>query len=269
LCCGTVDRRRRPLGGKHLRISSKILATLVGNLYLVFGSVFFSIATLLVAPLPPRGHWSRLAIVFWARGLLFTSGIRVEANFAAPVDPERRYIYLSNHQSLYDIPVLLATAPGNMRMVAKKSLFRIPIFGWAMQAGGFVSVDREDKSRARDTFSAAESQLDHGISLLLFPEGTRSQTDALLPFQRGGFLLALKQGLPIIPVGVQGTRPIQRRGSRIIHPGTATVFYGEPIDPAAYGVRRKRELIAEVRQRIATLSGRRADEEPETSDPVS
>ena len=107
------------------------------------------------------------------------------------------------------------------------------------------------------------SPLREGTSMLLFPEGTRSLDDTLLPFQRGGFLLALKSGLPIVPVGVRGSRAIQRRGSFAIHPGTVAVTYGAPIDPSTYGLRRKQELIAEVRRRIAGPAGLQVGKEEE------
>jgi 1-acyl-sn-glycerol-3-phosphate acyltransferase len=148
-------------------------------------------------------------------------------------------------------------------MVAKRSLFKIPLFGWALKAGGFISVDRADRSTATQTFASASARLRQGTSMLLFPEGTRSLDDTLLPFQRGGFLLALKSGLPIVPVGVHGSRAIQRRGSFAIRPGTVTVTYGAPIDPAAYGLRRKRELIGEVRRSIAEPAGLRVGEDGE------
>jgi 1-acyl-sn-glycerol-3-phosphate acyltransferase len=233
----------------------RLLATITGNIYLVFGGLFFAVLTILAAALPPRGWWPRLTVRAWARGVLLSAGIRVEAEYAPGLEPGARYVYLANHQSLYDIPVLLVSLPRSVRMVAKHSLFRIPVFGWSMYAGGFIPVDREDRSTARATFAAAESRLRGGGSLLLFPEGTRSTEDRLLPFQRGGFLLALKSGLPIVPVGVRGTRQIQLRGSRIIRPGVATVRFGEPLDPSVYGLRRKRELVAEVRRRIAELAG--------------
>ncbi len=91
--------------------------------------------------------------------------------------------------------------------------------------------------------------------MLLFPEGTRSLTDTLLPFQRGGFLLALKSGLPIVPVGIQGTRAVQPKGSWAIRPAKIVISYGAPIDAASYGLRRKQELTGEVRSRIAELAG--------------
>jgi 1-acyl-sn-glycerol-3-phosphate acyltransferase len=140
-------------------------------------------------------------------------------------------------------------------MVAKRSLFKIPLFGWAIAAGGFIPVDREDRSTARRTFAAAAARLRTGTSVLLFPEGTRSRTGEIMPFHRGGFLLALKSGLPIVPVGISGTRAIQPRSTLVVRPGRAVVRYGAPIAPAAFGVRRKGELVEEVRRRVAELSG--------------
>jgi 1-acyl-sn-glycerol-3-phosphate acyltransferase len=236
------------------------LATVAGNLYLVVGSLTLSIVTLLVAWIPPKTVLSFAVARLWARGILGTSGVRVLAHFDPGIDPKGRYVFLSNHQSLMDIPVLLTSCPGRVRLVAKRSLFQIPIFGWAMTAAGFISVDRKDKSSARETFAAATEKLKHGISILLFPEGTRGKGQVLLPFQRGGFLLALRSGLPIVPVGIRGSRDVRGTENLVIHPGTVEVRYGAPLDPAAYGLRKKRELTAEVRQRIAELAGVEAGE---------
>ncbi len=239
------------------------VASFTGNLFLLVGSGVLALATLLVAWIPPRGTWSFAVMRLWSRGVLATSWVRVERRLDPQLEPGKSYVFLANHQSLFDIPVLIATAPGEVRMLAKRSLFLIPLFGWALRAGGFVPVDRADRSSARQSFSSAFARLREGTSVLLFPEGTRSLDDTLLPFERGGFLLALKSGLPIVPVGVRGSRAIQRRGSFAIRPGTVTVTYGAPIDPAAYGLRRKRELIGEVRRRIAEPAGLRVGEDGE------
>jgi 1-acyl-sn-glycerol-3-phosphate acyltransferase len=237
------------------------LATFTGNLFLIVGSGILAILTILVAWMPPRGSWSFGVMRIWANGLLAASLVRVEVRYAAELEPGRSYVFLSNHQSLFDIPVLIATAPGQLRMMAKRTLFQIPLFGWALKAGGFISIDRADRSTATRSFSSAFARLREGTSVLLFPEGTRALDDTLLPFQRGGFLLALKSGLPIVPVGIRGSRAIQRRGSFAIRPGTVTVTYGAPIDTAAYGLRCKREMAEEVRRRIAGPAGLRVGEE--------
>jgi 1-acyl-sn-glycerol-3-phosphate acyltransferase len=231
------------------------IATVTGNLYLVIGTFILSLIAVAVSWIPPRGSWAFAIMRLWAHGLLAASMVRVEASYDPGVELGRSYVFLANHQSLYDIPALLTTLPGQIRAVAKRSLFRIPVFGWSLWAGGFIPVDRADRSTARQTFALASEQLRAGTSILMFPEGTRSLTDTLLPFQRGGFLLALKSGLPIVPVGIRGTRVIQLRGALRIHPGTAVVAYGAPIQTAEYGLRRKRELIDEVRRQVAALAG--------------
>ena len=231
------------------------LATFTGNLFLLVGSTLLAVVTLLVAWIPPRGTWSFAVMRIWSSSVLAASLVRVEVHYAPELEPGKSYVFLANHQSLFDIPVLIATSPGQIRMVAKRSLFQIPVFGWALWAGGFIPVDRADRSSATQTFASAFARLRQGTSMLLFPEGTRSLDDTLLPFQRGGFLLALKSGLPIVPVGIRGSRAIQGKSSFAIHPGIVTVTYGAPIDTAAYGLRRKKELTAEVRRRIAGPAG--------------
>jgi 1-acyl-sn-glycerol-3-phosphate acyltransferase len=155
---------------------------------------------------------------------------------------------------MYDIPALLASLPQRTQFLAKKSLFRIPFFGWGLRLGAFVPVDREDRRRARESFTAAADRLAAGDSVLVFPEETRSPDGALLPFKKGGFLLALKSGLPIVPVGIRGTFAVRRRGSLKISPSRIEVRYGGPIEVASYGVKQREDLMAEVRRRIAELA---------------
>jgi 1-acyl-sn-glycerol-3-phosphate acyltransferase len=239
-------RRPSPIG--------KVLATVVGNLYLVVGSLVLSLVTIVASWLPPRRRWALATTRIWAGGVLATSGVRLTVFGRSGLAPEASCVYLANHQSLFDIPTLLRAIPGPFRFVAKQSLFRIPIFGSALAAAGFVSVDRADRTAARQSFAAAEQWLRDGESILVFPEGTRSNGDTLLPFKRGGFLLALRTGLPIVPVGIRGTWSVQPRSRWSIQPGPAEVHFGKPIDVAEYGVRRKRELILRVRQELATLA---------------
>jgi len=232
-----------------------VLATFTGNLFLVLGSFILSILATLVSWIPPRGNWTFGVARIWSRCLLTASAVRAEAFYDPALEPGRSYVFLCNHQSLFDIPVLLTTCPGQVRMMAKKSLFRVPFFGWGLWAGGFIPIDRGDRSTARQSFASAVARLRAGTSILLFPEGTRSMTETLLPFERGGILLAIKMGLPIVPVGVRGTRVVQPKGSVAIRPGRVEVSYGAPISCAEYGIRRRAELTAEVRRRVADLAG--------------
>lgn len=232
-----------------------VLATLTGNAFLLVGTVVIGLVAVLVGAIPPRGNWMFWCARLWSRLLLRCSWIRVEPRFEVPLDPAGRYIFMANHQSLFDIPVLIATLPGQTRFLAKQSLFRIPIFGWALAVGGFIPVDRSDRSRAREVFASAVERLRVGNSILLFPEETRSLDGNLLPFQRGGFLLALKSGLAIVPVGIRGTLEVQAKGSFVIRPRPVAIRYGTPITVEGFDLRHRKELAATVRERVAELAG--------------
>jgi 1-acyl-sn-glycerol-3-phosphate acyltransferase len=255
--------------GSRLRTCA---ATITGNLYLVFGTLFFSIVSILVAPIPPRGNWTNRAARLWAKGLLASSWIRLDVrhspgagpSLALPADADERSIIMANHQSLFDIPALLAAIPGQSRFIAKRSLFKIPIFGWAMALGGFIPVDRKDRSTARDSFASALDKLSRGASVVLFPEETRSLDGRLRPFRRGGFLMALKSGLPIVPAGIHGTLAVQSRRSFLIRPTTVTVHFGEAVPLAGRSIRDLRGLAAEVREKVAALA--HAELAPEDSE---
>lgn len=231
------------------------LTTVTGNAWLLFGSILLGSLSVPASWVPPRGSWGFILMRYWALGLLKASGVGVTAELAPGIEAKGNYVLLANHQSMFDIPALLSTVPGPVRMMAKRSLFRLPFFGWGLAAAGFVPVDRDDGSKARQAFASASAHLSAGTSILLFPEGTRSRTGALLEMQRGGFLLAIRHGLRIVPVGLRGTRQVQPRGRWDIRPGPVEVRFGEPIDPAAYGVRRMNALIEEVERQIATLAG--------------
>ncbi len=231
------------------------LVTATGNAWLLFGSVLLGALSVPASWIPPRGKWGFVLMRYWALGLLRASGVVVRADLPDTIDAAGNYVLLANHQSMFDIPALLTTVPGPVRMLAKRSLFRIPFFGWGLRSAGFVPVDREDGSKARQAFAAASAHLAAGTSILLFPEGTRSRTGRLGELQRGGFLLAIRHGLRIVPVGLRGTRQIQPRGRWDIRPGPVEVRFGDPIDPAEYGVRGMNRLISELECRVEELAG--------------
>lgn len=229
------------------------------------GTLVMATLAMLASVVPPRGRASLFFARVWSRCLLAAGGVRVEVE----VDPAlpaasggSGFVFLANHQSYFDIPVLYATMPEPALFAAKRSLFRIPVFGWSLSAAGFIPVDRGDPSKGREVFALAARRLLAGLSVLFFPEGTRSHGTALGPFHRGGFLVALKAGLPIVPVGIRGTSEVLRRGRMVVRLGTVRVRYGAPIDTAAYGLRGRRELMAETRRRIAELAGLPAEPAP-------
>ena len=238
-----------------MRTLGIILATIGGNLFIVVGSVIFGSLSILGSWLPGGYRWVFLMARLWSRGLLVMSGLRLEVTPGQALDQGRSYVFMSNHQSLYDIPALIASLPVPAAFFAKRSLFQIPIFGWALKAGGFISVDRSDRSRAKESFAQALRSLVRGRSTVIFPEGTRSLDGQMLPFERGGFLLAIKAEAPVVPAGIQGTLSVRRRGGWKVTPGTIRVAYGSPIETRGFGVRSRRDLAEAVEREIVALAG--------------
>lgn len=230
------------------------LATFTGNVLAALATVFFSLATIAVAWIPPRGHWSNRVFRGWARTILFLSGVRVEVERAGELPPDEHFIFMANHLSGFDIPALLVTLPGDVRFLAKKSLFKVPLAGWALAADGAIAVDRRDRSRAVETFKAAVARLREGASVVIFAEETRSLDGKVAEFRSGGVLLALRSGLSVVPVGIEGTLEVRRKGSLLVRPGRVVVRYGEPVPMAEYSIRDKRTLAADLRRRVAELA---------------
>ena len=183
----------------------------------------------------------------WSRILLFLSGVTVEIKGTENLLQDGPQILASNHQGAFDILALQAFIPMQFRWVAKKSLFKIPIVGWSMSLAGYIGIERERASSAYKSIEAAAERIKNGTSVLIFPEGTRSNTGKLLPFKRGGFLLATKSGVPVVPVSIQGTTDIMKKESILIRPGPVKIVVGKPI--ATSGMDEK-PLMEKVRKAI-------------------
>jgi 1-acyl-sn-glycerol-3-phosphate acyltransferase len=167
----------------------------------------------------------------WVRLNLFLYGVRVQSRRLAPLDPAAAYVIMSNHRSQFDIlAVVVALADLQLRWVAKVELTRVPVFGWALKHTGHVIIDRSNRDQAVASLRAARAQMEDGVSVVIFPEGTRSAShQTLLPFKKGGFMLALETGFPIVPIVVRGSREILPRGSWQPAAGEIEVIVGAPI----------------------------------------
>jgi len=193
---------------------------------------------------------------WWSARLLSFVDLRVRVidghNASLPAD--RPVILMSNHSSLYDIPILFTALPGSIRMLTKKELFRVPIWGRGLAAGEFVSIDRKDREQAIRDLAVARDKMADGIVLWVAPEGTRSRDGRLGPFKKGGFMLALETGAMIVPIGIRGSRDVLPAKSLQFELGRAVeVQVGKPIDAAAYRYGDRDELMAEVDRRIREL----------------
>ena len=182
----------------------------------------------------------------WVWTNLAVCGLRVRVRRLGGLDPATPYVFMSNHRSQYDILAVVAALPEfQLRWVAKKELTRIPFFGWALRRAGHIIIDRGDSAQAVASLRAARAQMLEGISVMIFPEGTRATAaQALLPLKKGGFMLALETGFPIVPVCIRGSGDILPRGSWRPVAGEVEVVVGVPI--AVAGVERD-ELMRRVR----------------------
>ena len=154
---------------------------------------------------------------------------------------------MCNHQSNFDIPVLLSYLPVQFRWLAKAELFKIPIFGRGMRAAGYISIDRFNRASAFESLGEAAEKIKGGVSVMIFPEGTRSIDGKIRPFKKGGFVLAVDAGVPIIPIVLRGTRSIMPKGQLRINPGHVYMDIQKPIDTSDYTRDSKDDLIERVR----------------------
>lgn len=170
----------------------------------------------------------------WSRLHLWALGIRVEYEGAAPHADALPCVFVANHQSIVDMWAIAIRLPTSTRFVAKKSLFWIPIFGWAIRAGGFIPIDRANKDKAIGSLALAGEALERGNSIILFAEGTRSRDGRLKAFKKGPFLLAMHAKVPVVPIAISGAGAIVRPGSMVVRPGTVKVTFLPPIDVSPY-----------------------------------
>lgn len=216
-------------------------------------TIVFGALAVPLSLLPPRGALFAVLSRGWSRTILFASGVRVAVLHAERLRAGRSYVVAPNHESFYDILALFAKLPVPVAFLAKRNLFRVPFLGWSMAAAGFVPVDRHERRKTRATVDVALRRLERGRSLVVFPEETRTRDGELLPFKTGAALLALRSGLPLLPVGIAGTFRIQRRGGFTITPSPVALAVGEPIEVAERSPRERAELTESLRGAVEAL----------------
>jgi 1-acyl-sn-glycerol-3-phosphate acyltransferase len=190
----------------------------------------------------------------WSGAILRMAGARVRLEGTEKVDWERPLVVVANHQSWFDVFALAAHLPGRTRFVAKEELARIPVFGPAWQACGHISINREDRHEAISSLDRAGRRVrDEGLVMILFPEGTRSPDGRLQPFKKGAFVLAIETGVPVVPLGISGSRSIMPKGSFRIRPGEIVVRVGDPIEADDLVHRDRNSLMTESRRQVLRL----------------
>jgi 1-acyl-sn-glycerol-3-phosphate acyltransferase len=200
--------------------------------------------------------WTGLLYIFGHGGVylgLWLCGIRFKVAGADNLPLGRAAVYCSNHESNVDPPILFTALHPRMHILYKHEIDQIPVLARAFRMGGFIPIDRRNKESAMRSIEKGAKSIRDGSSFLIFPEGTRSRTGQMLPFKKGGFVMAIKAGAPIVPIAISGGRDAMQRGSRIIKPVRISIRVGQPVETAAVSLDDRDLLIETVRARIQEL----------------
>ncbi|MHB8790399.1 MAG: lysophospholipid acyltransferase family protein [Desulfobulbaceae bacterium] len=189
----------------------------------------------------------------WGRTMCALAGVRVRVLGTENLEAGQTYIFMGNHVSQFDIFTFQGYSPHDFRWIVKKELFRIPVFGAAMRRAGLVAIDRSHGREAMKSLNAAAENINSGASVLIFPEGTRSIDGTLQPFKAGVITLAIKAGVPVVPVGFVGTYEVLPKGRLLVNPGEVILRIGRPISIRGYTMKDKHELARVLHDRVAEL----------------
>ena len=227
-----------------------MIRTLYIAFWVVFSTLVLGLLVIFLSFFVRSGNPMHKIARFWGRSILIVSRIKVSVKGLSNIDRSKSYIYMSNHQSNFDIPVLLGYLKVQFRWLAKMELFKIPVFGHAMRKAGYISIDRNNRESAFESLKTAARKIKSGASVLIFPEGTRSRDGKIHPFKKGGFVMAVDSGVPIVPIVLTGTSSIMTKGSFRINPGKVSMIIHQPIQTSVYTRETKEALMERVRRVI-------------------
>jgi len=224
-----------------------MLMTAAIIVWIVLLTVFFGILAIFASFIDMKGRLPHKVAGIWARSILAASPIEVTVKGLSNIDPDKSYVYMSNHQSNYDIPILLGHLPVQFRWLAKIELFRIPLFGYAMKRAGYICIDRSNQKSAFESLKKAAEIIRSGVSVMIFPEGTRSRDGKIGSFKKGGFVLAVESGVPILPIIIRGTYSVMSRNRLLIKPGKVTLEILRPVETSGFTKETKDNLMEKIR----------------------
>jgi 1-acyl-sn-glycerol-3-phosphate acyltransferase len=221
-------------------------------LFFVPWTLFCSLLAMLSTFLDPSGRTYHRFALLWSRFGLLVAGVRLDIEGAELIPRDQPLIFMGNHQSNFDIMSLFQAVPVRFNWLAKEELFRVPLFGRSMRCAGYIPINRGDGRDSLRSLDKAAKLISAGTSVAIFPEGTRSPDGQLLPFKRGGFILASKAGVPVIPVSIRGSREINPPDNFFfLRPGTIRIRFSPPIATGERGAGEQTLLMERVREAIA------------------
>jgi 1-acyl-sn-glycerol-3-phosphate acyltransferase len=230
--------------------SKSMLRTLLGWVLFIFSTVLLGTLAIFLSLFDSSGNIPHRVARLWGKVQLWATGTSVHISGLQNFDLQKSYILVSNHQSTFDIFALLGYLPIQFRWIAKAELFRVPFLGWAMTRIGYIPIERGSPKKAYRSMLVAAEAVKRGVSVIIFPEGTRSPDGKLQSFKKGVFLIAVKSQAPILPITIQGTGKIMIKGEWRPRPGQVRITVDPPIETAGIPTEKEEELSRRVRQTL-------------------
>jgi 1-acyl-sn-glycerol-3-phosphate acyltransferase len=227
------------------------MRTLIVAVSGVISTLFFGSIAFITGFFNPYSKLINSCARYWAKTILLSAGTRLEITGLENIDSTKNYVIMANHQSQFDILALYSIIPLTARFIAKKELYKVPVFGWILSTTGMIKIDRSNREKAIQSLNDALATIKRErVSLIVFPEGTRSLDGNIHNFKKGGFIIAIKGKIPIIPVSISGSLNISKKNSFKISRGRIKVFIDQPLMIKNYTYNQRQELINTTRQII-------------------
>lgn len=218
---------------------------------IVVATLVLGVFVLITYPFDRKGRVGHYYAKLWGKVALLANGVKVRIEGMGRLNGKGPYIFMSNHQGSYDIFALLGHLPYQFKWLAKKELFSIPFFGWTMAAVGYISIDRGGTRDTVEAMNEAAQKIRDGMSVVIFPEGSRSPDGSIQPFKKGGFTLAIKSKVPIVPVAISGSRAIMPKDKLTATSGEIRILVAHPIETENSALKDRELLMKKVRETIS------------------
>ncbi|OGP71890.1 MAG: hypothetical protein A2W09_07380 [Deltaproteobacteria bacterium RBG_16_50_11] len=228
-----------------------MIRTIIVWFCIVLATLVLGFLSLITYPFDRKGKVIHRYARLWGRAALSANRVKVTVKGLEHLKREGPYVFMANHQGSYDIFVLLGHLPYQFKWLAKKELFSIPFFGWAMSAAGYISIDRQGTRKTVEAMNEAAEKIHGGMSVVVFPEGSRSPDGSIQPFKKGGFTLAIKSRVPIVPIAITGSREIMPKDRMTVLPGEIRIRIDSPIETEPYALKDREFLMGKVKETIS------------------